>query len=223
MISGRNPWRYATTKDDCFTAFLHNKDFLRQVLPISRDVNEILKKIFKLNPLSRITLADLRKEIIAVDTFFLVSDKRAINVNPHDISDRPKQKKQNSDGRVISTEVKSGINSMDTMPNLNKHAQGPVDVISTHGAGFPSSVPSSGSGTSGSGVSSEGPITPATNPVDPGVEVPDLSEEDGIGRPVSLADTTQVKAEEKKGGARRTHMIRSAFQRLKGISPGAHT
>ncbi|KAF9076749.1 kinase-like domain-containing protein, partial [Rhodocollybia butyracea] len=71
MIAGRNPWRQATIKDDCFSAFLFDRDFLRTVLPISAQANHILKCIFHLNPLNRISIPDLRREVLAVDTFFM--------------------------------------------------------------------------------------------------------------------------------------------------------
>lgn len=70
MISGRNPWRYATTDDQCFQAYLNDNDFLGNVLPISAEANAIIKRIFTIDPLRRITLEQLEEEIIQVHTFF---------------------------------------------------------------------------------------------------------------------------------------------------------
>ncbi|KAJ3824695.1 kinase-like domain-containing protein, partial [Lentinula raphanica] len=71
MIAGRNPWRHAMTTDDCFSAFLYNRDFLRTVLPISDQANSILKRVFHLNPMNRPSIPELRREILAIDSFFM--------------------------------------------------------------------------------------------------------------------------------------------------------
>ncbi|KAG1866514.1 serine/threonine protein kinase, negative regulator of sexual conjugation and meiosis [Suillus subalutaceus] len=71
MVSGRNPWRFATPSDEGFLGYLYNVDFLREILPISRPFNEILKRIFRLQPFSRISLPELREEILKLDTFYM--------------------------------------------------------------------------------------------------------------------------------------------------------
>lgn len=70
MISGRNPWRYATVDDQCYQAFLNDNNFLGNVLPISAEANMIIKRIFTIDPLRRISLEKLKEEIIQVRTFF---------------------------------------------------------------------------------------------------------------------------------------------------------
>src|SRR6266498_1757715 len=69
MITGRNPWRYATFDDDCFAAYLHDNDFLKHVLPISEGVNNILKDIFILSPSHRISLPKLRERVLSLEVF----------------------------------------------------------------------------------------------------------------------------------------------------------
>ncbi|GAA6019482.1 hypothetical protein JCM11491_000972 [Sporobolomyces phaffii] len=71
LTCGRNPWKQACPSDETFCAYLGNPDFLRSILPISEHTNRILKRIFALNPAVRISLAELRREIMSVKTFVM--------------------------------------------------------------------------------------------------------------------------------------------------------
>ncbi|GAA5973537.1 hypothetical protein JCM11641_007105 [Rhodosporidiobolus odoratus] len=75
LTCGRNPWKQACPSDETFCAYLGNPDFLRSILPISEPTNRILKRIFALNPLARISLPELRREIMAVKTFVMTEDE----------------------------------------------------------------------------------------------------------------------------------------------------
>ncbi|KAI7878225.1 kinase-like protein [Lichtheimia hyalospora FSU 10163] len=63
LTTGRNPWRQASLTDDTFCAYLSDRDFLLQILPISRELNQILKRVFCVDPLRRISLDELYERI----------------------------------------------------------------------------------------------------------------------------------------------------------------
>ena len=78
MISGRNPWEKATLTDPCFVQYVENPDFLFDALAISEGVNEILRHIFLLNPLARLSLQQLRLAVLRLDTFFRTEDELSV-------------------------------------------------------------------------------------------------------------------------------------------------
>ncbi|KAI8977056.1 kinase-like domain-containing protein [Mycotypha africana] len=63
LATGRNAWGSASLKDETFRAYLANNNFLLNILPISRELNRILKRIFCINPEHRIQLDELRERI----------------------------------------------------------------------------------------------------------------------------------------------------------------
>lgn len=65
----RNPWKLASPEDASYRAFIYNPEFLKTILPISDELNRILGRIFTHDPAKRITLAQLRREILACPRF----------------------------------------------------------------------------------------------------------------------------------------------------------
>ncbi|PPQ99055.1 hypothetical protein CVT24_003615 [Panaeolus cyanescens] len=215
MITGRNPWRYATSDDDCFSAYLHDNDFLRQVLPISEGVNRILKKVFTMNPLRRISLPDLRKEVVALDTFFAheqistrvgddlvecsISDGSS-SLNSRDCYGPPESvssstlvtsaasSKSSDESYVFASPVVEHLpGKLIGSPAMLGDIEGEESHFIICNPNDSLSVPSSG--TSGSSrPESKGPITPDTHPIDPAIDIPDIPEEDGLGPPASVLD-----------------------------------
>lgn len=59
LSAGRNPWRLASLEDETFRAYLNDPKLLLKILPISSELNKILKRIFCLDPHRRITLDEL--------------------------------------------------------------------------------------------------------------------------------------------------------------------
>lgn len=201
MVTGRNPWRYATVEDEGFAAYLGDRDSLRRLLPISKGANEIIKRIFRINPLSRISIPELREEILKIDTFFMTDRELAqaplsLRATAHHYSARvPSEdmhpsvfsedtlfegESTSSEGSSLSVSSNEILGLCATRPDSPLERPDlvvPFEFIVTspsNQAGGPSSRSSSNS--SGSGSESEGPITPASHAVDPAIEVPDLPE-----------------------------------------------
>lgn len=64
LTCGRNPWKRAEPRDETYSAYLRDPDFLQSILPLSPELNAILRRIFEPNPRKRITLEELRNAII---------------------------------------------------------------------------------------------------------------------------------------------------------------
>lgn len=69
LTCGRNPWKSASPKESTFRAFMEDRSFLKSILPLSDELNEILGMIFELDPSRRISLDDLRQRIIDCPVF----------------------------------------------------------------------------------------------------------------------------------------------------------
>ncbi|RMZ81764.1 hypothetical protein DV738_g2069, partial [Chaetothyriales sp. CBS 135597] len=64
LTCGRNPWKRASSEDSTFRAFLSDPNFLSQILPISAELNTILRRVFECDPRRRVTLSELRELIV---------------------------------------------------------------------------------------------------------------------------------------------------------------
>ncbi|KAJ2930240.1 hypothetical protein H1R20_g6908, partial [Candolleomyces eurysporus] len=229
LITGRNPWRLATHDDACFTAFSKNRNFLKEVLPISRQINYLLQQVFRFPAVTRISIPELRQYIVALDTFYEVQDKTATEGDKRGAVTAPCSPNGSDDTSYSSLDSEQyhygdGI-SLDIEPSPTMHDGEPVfrshpkdDFLTPPAPPTRSSAPPSGSigsGTDSDG--SKGPITPASNAAEPNVEVPDVSQQMG-GVDASfiskdLAETQGKVGQESKGA----HLLKSAYQRLKGL------
>jgi serine/threonine protein kinase len=63
LTCGRNPWKQASVEDSTYKAFTRNPNFLKTILPLSDELNEILGMIFECNPEDRITIGELKLRI----------------------------------------------------------------------------------------------------------------------------------------------------------------
>ncbi|KAL1591920.1 Serine/threonine protein kinase [Paraconiothyrium brasiliense] len=69
LTCGRNPWKRASYEDSTFRAFMKDPKFLRSILPISPELDSIMRRIFEFNPVKRITVPELRELIMRCPRF----------------------------------------------------------------------------------------------------------------------------------------------------------
>jgi len=69
LTCGRNPWKRASFEDSTFRAYMKDPKFLRSILPVSVELDSILKRIFEFNPAKRITIPELRDLILRCPRF----------------------------------------------------------------------------------------------------------------------------------------------------------
>ncbi|KAI4242797.1 MAG: hypothetical protein L6R40_003861 [Gallowayella cf. fulva] len=69
LTCGRNPWKRASIDDSTFRAYLKNPRFLSSILPLSPELDSILRRIFECDPRRRISIPELRDSIIKCPRF----------------------------------------------------------------------------------------------------------------------------------------------------------
>jgi hypothetical protein len=69
LACGRNPWQHASVQDETYRAYRQDANILRIILPIPRDMNKLLDRVFTTNPYARITIADFKHEISKMSRF----------------------------------------------------------------------------------------------------------------------------------------------------------
>ena len=82
LACGRNPWKRASPEDSTFAAFMRNRNFLKTILPISNELNCILRAIFECDPSKRATIPLLRQMILACPTLTTHSNGPAAPPSP---------------------------------------------------------------------------------------------------------------------------------------------
>ncbi|KAI5866424.1 Ran1-like protein kinase [Durotheca rogersii] len=82
LTCGRNPWKQASFEDSTYRAYTRSQDFLRTILPLSDELNNILGRIFTRNPDHRITLPELRSSILACSQFTMPAVPAPIQALP---------------------------------------------------------------------------------------------------------------------------------------------
>jgi len=65
LTCGRNPWKRASQSDSTFRAYLKDSSFLRSILPLSPELDSVLRRVFEINPAKRISISELRYRILS--------------------------------------------------------------------------------------------------------------------------------------------------------------
>ncbi|MCJ1468683.1 hypothetical protein MMC07_007312 [Pseudocyphellaria aurata] len=69
LTCGRNPWKRASIEDSTFRAYLKNPKFLSSILPLSPELDSILRRVFECDPRRRISIPELRNLVLRCPRF----------------------------------------------------------------------------------------------------------------------------------------------------------
>lgn len=174
MITGRVPWRNAIPdRDAAFRNYLREgASYLYNILPISREVAKLLSRVLKFDPASRMTIPELRKAIMKVETFrdtaaqFSFLDiGESFLTNPIMKISFDFRKPTPSTASIVALRP-SRVEQCSSNPGLSLNA---VNLEE-----FPLPPPLARENSdSDTDTESEGPATPVTRVQDPEIQVPD--------------------------------------------------
>jgi serine/threonine protein kinase len=181
MTTGCSPWRSAIRSDGCFLSYLRDPSFLRTMLPLSKSAVILLRRILVLNPLERITISQIRAELLIVDTFFMTaaelkrSDRHMLEAAENylklGLAAAPLAMSQSNDEEEDLYKVKlvpeSPASAKERYPDHAALPHRPLPrppVAAANSSSLPSMLAVSGSALAPpSFASSDGPITPETH------------------------------------------------------------
>lgn len=136
------PWLKAELKDEIFGEYYYmNRDVLLRRSVVSEEFNDVLKSIFRINPLNRASIPEIRTGIRAIKTFYNRSDprfqkryERVLRIRAAAEESRKGQSFFSSSSEISNSEdsVSSAISSPEPavpVPGAPKNtAQGPLIV-----------------------------------------------------------------------------------------------
>lgn len=235
LVCSRNPWRVACPTDDTFRLYSKRNGLLGDILPISTELNELLKRVFSLNPTHRISLKEFRESVVKMRQFGM-SERDLVKANPiikaaARAANEPAQprKKNPSPTETFAKDLVPAYPQA-YLSRAQAAAQQPVRP-KRHLARFPSLDASSSTSTNDS--SSTGPRTPPISGLDPIDTISDMDEEMADVRftqetsyfSSSEAGARHMHAKQMQngsgGGVGRQHgFLTSAFRKIRGL-PGA--
>src|ERR1700722_5984521 len=209
MITGQAPWSLARSDDERFKTYTQHPDFLYHVLPISSGANAILKRIFTLDAFDRITLPELRSEIMRLPSFFMDEDElmqatdtvRAIadsyatrlpiagsatirkygGLTYTDPESSASSDSDESDGPPLDIIWPTSVDSRIPSVDITDSSSESDSECTAHF--LVGNSGNSGNTSPPSSDESDGPITPETQAVEPAIQIPDISQGEHIIQP----------------------------------------
>ncbi|KAK0206451.1 serine/threonine protein kinase, negative regulator of sexual conjugation and meiosis [Desarmillaria ectypa] len=232
ILCARSPWERAASSHKHFNIFLQDPNYLRTVLPISYEVQSVLNSILTIDPMSRISLPELRGRVSAIDTWYM-SDEDLVHASPsvqwaaqYYASEIP------SSSSIPSISVTLSGSSTGSRSSSNSGSSGeegflyPSPALGLEPLGMHEPQPilariarslSGDSSSSSSDEETEDPVTPYSIPADPDIEVPELGEEEGIGASLRALLFSPTKGVNGAGGFRSASWTSHGGRKMLGV------
>ena len=83
LTCGRNPWKRASSEDSTFRAYMKDRNFLKTILPLSDELDAILRHVFEPNAAIRLSIRELRDLIVRCPRFTKTSAPVAMPTPPY--------------------------------------------------------------------------------------------------------------------------------------------
>jgi serine/threonine protein kinase len=136
LTCGRNPWKQASTEDSTYRAFTRDPEFLKSILPLSDELNDILCRIFERNPENRITVRDLRLEIERCSSFSaqplpaqLFTPPTSPQILPEERSDSAMSVSSSTGGSLTSSGSSDSDSDSDSGSEITEPESEPFEII----------------------------------------------------------------------------------------------
>jgi len=143
MIASVRPWWMASQEDSDYSDYLMDRTVLFDMLPVSNSAYLLLRKIFSPKPERRPSLATIRAEVLAMDTFFL-TNAEAERCGWADRLQKQIQRKMRACGatrRSLETSLSSSFESSSASRNSFGSSTSAFDSSSAESSDLPATPP----------------------------------------------------------------------------------
>ena len=180
MIANARPWTLASPEDRDYNDYLMDRAILLDILPVSDDAYSLLTRIFSPRPERRPSLDEIRKEVVAMDTFFLTDREASIC----GWADRLEKKLRRKMGKCL-------VPSMSSRRSEDTSSDSYYSATSASSSGSRYSCGSSSSAFESISLdSSAAPITPPAPAVEAFHSMDKVASDVGLGLPVAAFHQT---------------------------------